>query len=469
MISQLSSNQIAQVAPLLGSLARLVARNPDVSDKQLELLLVGMDPARRPGVLAELRDWVYLLQEAANTSDPGVRHAVVEALATRGLPEATVLLAVDAVGGQADSTLSPQSTRPSAVPAVLSVSPERLEWTLAPGQSASGTLEVGGGPGQILVASDEVHVSPSSFGPDPTTIQVAVRALAQGMVWTNLKVVAAGTMKEVPLLAQWISTPIAAGGADPISAGASNSTEESSLPANGTSGQVIVTLSPSTGAIHSISKAAATAASTVPAGATTVPGAAVTPGTTTLVVRINYVVWWVLATAMGWGVGHLFAVTFVSSNISIPILEEIARDTAIGVSLGLAQWFILRRSHRLSAHWILATTFGWLLGAWISLGPLNLAMNALDWNSYPLPIVFGSYYGLRTGLIAGLLQWAVLRAPFGRIWFWLDASALGAADAEAVLEWSTDGYYVQLFPIAVAAVLYGLITAVGFRRLLRTP
>ncbi len=97
MTSRLSSEALNQLTPLLGSLARLVARGSQVSEAQLRTLLLGADLESEPAALEELKRWGRLLTALREQPSEENRHATVEALMLRGLPEAPVLLAVDTV------------------------------------------------------------------------------------------------------------------------------------------------------------------------------------------------------------------------------------------------------------------------------------------------------------------------------------------------------------------------------------
>jgi hypothetical protein len=63
MTSRLSSEALNQLTPLLGSLARLVARGSQVSEAQLRTLLLGADLESEPAALEELNLHSALLNE----------------------------------------------------------------------------------------------------------------------------------------------------------------------------------------------------------------------------------------------------------------------------------------------------------------------------------------------------------------------------------------------------------------------
>ena len=200
MTSRLSSEALNQLTPLLGSLARLVARGSQVSEAQLRTLLLGADLESEPAALEELKRWSKLLTALRAQPSEDNRHATVEALMVRGLPEAPVLLAVDTVAG-GSRVMPPPDRR-------LTASVERLDFgELRSGQAASAEFEVQGGPGQVVVDSDQVRVTPQQFGPGPTRLRVEVKPLgAGGVLWTTLRLVTAGETLELPIVAQWTDT-----------------------------------------------------------------------------------------------------------------------------------------------------------------------------------------------------------------------------------------------------------------------
>ena len=196
MTSRLSSQALDQLTPLLGSLARLVARGSQVGEDQLRTLLLGTDLDSDPVALEELKRWGRLLVALRECPSEDNRHATAEALMIRGLPEAPVLLAVD--------TVTSRGNTPPQPPKRLWASVERLDFgELRAGQAASAEFEAHGGPGQVVVESDQVQVTPTQFGPGLTRFRVEVKPLASGVLWTRLKLVTAGETLELPVVAQW--------------------------------------------------------------------------------------------------------------------------------------------------------------------------------------------------------------------------------------------------------------------------
>lgn len=207
MASGLSSDDVQQLAPLLGSLSRLIADDSLLSESELKTLLLGSGLANDIALLNELKLWGRLLRSVYEEPSPELRRATVEALKLRNLPEATVLLAVDTVASK-KNTSALQSA--SSQPASIQVSPNSLDFgTLSPGQSAVKELEVHGGPGQVVVESDQLKVTPTQFGAGTTRIRVEVKPMNGGVLWTSLKLIATSESLEIPVQAQWADPPSA--------------------------------------------------------------------------------------------------------------------------------------------------------------------------------------------------------------------------------------------------------------------
>ncbi len=203
MSSHLSREDIQQLAPLLVSLARLVARGSHLSENELRTLLLGSGVEYNAATMKEIKIWFQLLHALYEEPTSALRQVTVEALLLRDLPEASILLAVDTVTSSvvAGTGTAPQFT---SSPSALKAEPPTLDFgTLAPGQPARGTLDIQGGPGHVVVDSDQVRVVPAQFGVGTTRLQIEARPISGGFLWTSVKLVTSGETLEVPILAQW--------------------------------------------------------------------------------------------------------------------------------------------------------------------------------------------------------------------------------------------------------------------------
>lgn len=328
MPESLQPDEFARLVPLLGSVARLLAHDPMLEEDQLVLLLSGIDMDDHPAAVRELQRWVRVLQSVRAADSATARRTVTETLLLRGLPEAAVLLAVNTVTMPAtDLPAAPPrlSVPAGSVTKPLRVTPERLEWTLPSGQGASADLLVVGGPGQVETDSDQVRVTPAQFGPGETHVRVEVRPLADGMIWTSLRLVTANTTQDVPVLAQWQAAhPVPNPSSEPTPL--PTYTSFSTTPIFAAELPVYIPLPP-------------------PAANVPLAGATVAPTRTPMGRRISNstLLLWFILSAIGYGL------VFYAGFYTRFFIDSEAMAIVI---IGLIQFTILRRLLSLSFWWI---------------------------------------------------------------------------------------------------------------------
>jgi hypothetical protein len=71
--------------------------------------------------------------------------------------------------------------------------------------------------------------------------------------------------------------------------------------------------------------------------------------------RLKNSYWWVIASLVGWAIGHLFVITW------IPVELREWSGLPIGITLGAAQWLVMRDEMPRSGWWIVINALGWLL------------------------------------------------------------------------------------------------------------
>jgi parallel beta-helix repeat protein len=194
----------------------MVAGGSALGESALQMLLIGTGVESDAQLLGELQRWGRLLLAVRDQPTPHHRQAAVEALLLRGLPEASVLLAVEAVALRPTTALVPPA---ATIATQLAVSVNSLDLgNLPPGQAARATFQVQGGPGEIVVEADQLQVAPQRFSAGTTSVEVLAQPLAAGVLWTTLKLVTVRETLEVPVLARW-DAPVARAAplqADPI-------------------------------------------------------------------------------------------------------------------------------------------------------------------------------------------------------------------------------------------------------------
>lgn len=100
MASTLSHEQLTALAPLLGTLARLIAGGVILAVAELWQLIRGAGISTDPSIEDELRCWAGLLSSLYIALSEALRLTTIEALRLRGLSDAPILLAVGNVLGK---------------------------------------------------------------------------------------------------------------------------------------------------------------------------------------------------------------------------------------------------------------------------------------------------------------------------------------------------------------------------------
>lgn len=212
--SKLSGEAINALEPLLGSFARLIADNDDISDTDIEILLISADIEPKAEVIAELLRWTELLQRAKAAKEERTGQTVREALMQRGIQQASAQLAVSLVGGQEASTAS-TGFSPGQVDLV--VSPDHLDFgTLSSNQGATKMIDVQGGEGTIFSDSDRIVAKPERFNAGETRIAVTVHPKSGASVlWATLTIASSSRTVYVPVVAQWEESAASVGTVPP--------------------------------------------------------------------------------------------------------------------------------------------------------------------------------------------------------------------------------------------------------------
>ncbi|MEJ2737181.1 MAG: hypothetical protein P8189_27075 [Anaerolineae bacterium] len=66
--------------------------------------------------------------------------------------------------------------------------------------------------------------------------------------------------------------------------------------------------------------------------------------------------WWILASAVGW------AASYTLLSMVLPVGDVFLYGGVIGVTIGAAQWLVLRRWASRSGWWVAISTLGWAVG-----------------------------------------------------------------------------------------------------------
>ncbi len=121
--------------------------------------------------------------------------------------------------------------------------------------------------------------------------------------------------------------------------------------------------------------------------------------------------WWAVATSLGW-IASVLIITYVNQLQDVASMDPDSSAVSVwwnailfgGLTVGVAQWLVLRREYKRAALWFLAASLGYGLSAF--LGPLlafiaeGLTASMIA-NSYP--IFSGGLVGLIFGTISGFV------------------------------------------------------------------
>ncbi|HEY5563299.1 MAG TPA: hypothetical protein VIK72_16395 [Clostridiaceae bacterium] len=132
----------------------------------------------------------------------------------------------------------------------------------------------------------------------------------------------------------------------------------------------------------------------------------------------------------------------------------------VGVTLGVAQWLLLRKYLNKVGYWILLTSIGWVL--FNELNILNLFGEAKG-----IAIIPDLIHGTVFGVILGVLQWLLLRKRLQKSSWWIIASIAASTLGVTV----GDGFNIITSSdapgdVVISSILLGIITGVCMMRLL---
>jgi hypothetical protein len=150
------------------------------------------------------------------------------------------------------------------------------------------------------------------------------------------------------------------------------------------------------------------------------------------ILSFDWALWffWIMATTWGWLLGSL-------------LLSGLALITA-GLFVGIFQWLVLQGRLVRAWRWIIATSAGWLAGYLITF--------------FLFPVELKSLEGVTIGLITGIAQWVILRREFQWAGWWIIFSLIG---------WTTG---LTLLPgILLTGTMAGALSGICLEVLLRFP
>ena len=181
---------------------------------------------------------------------------------------------------------------------------------------------------------------------------------------------------------------------------------------------------------------------------------------------------WILANLIGWTTGLLAAgiISPMISRIQFPWPRDSDMDLAyvglilLGVTIGVAQWTVLRHYLPRSVYWIAATMIGYLLGAIIFAlandDPVRLLRTEIVNNL----VLFGLM-----GTAIGASQWWVLRQRYLNAGLWVLASAFGFLFFIMIVVYPAPSQAVLYLRSAIIGAFAAAFTGVWLVWIIRRP
>ena len=114
---------------------------------------------------------------------------------------------------------------------------------------------------------------------------------------------------------------------------------------------------------------------------------------------------WCVAHTIAGGAGGFLSGALGAAGLNTP--GGVGNWTVFGVTIGIAQWIVLKRYNNFGPFWAVASALGW--SVW-SIFQAAQAPGYLGWST--------------VGLTVGILQWVVLRRERNRAYFWVPANII---------------------------------------------
>lgn len=166
---------------------------------------------------------------------------------------------------------------------------------------------------------------------------------------------------------------------------------------------------------------------------------------------------WVLLNASGILIGYTLGLLSapVVGWFGLPVTDQLitwVMIPAIGISLSIFQWLLIRMYLRPAGWWIAATTLGWIFGVVIA---FILSTAVGRWSESPR-LEFISLFSI-IWLIMGIAQWFGLRRQVAGAGSWIAGSLTGGLLLGLILENPITNILGTLLVGAVPALITGLL------------
>ena len=164
---------------------------------------------------------------------------------------------------------------------------------------------------------------------------------------------------------------------------------------------------------------------------------------------------WLVANAIAWPLGFLLAIilSYAIVNIFHPEETNLIIGFSVGITIGFAQWMVLKKLMKISMLWIVAPAIG--IGipyAWVTI-------NAESGNNLPLLLntewVFMAILFFICGAFVGLVQSRLKWINTGKSYIWILLSGIA---------WSIS---ITLSSFLFSGLIIGLVTLAAFILILK--
>jgi hypothetical protein len=184
---------------------------------------------------------------------------------------------------------------------------------------------------------------------------------------------------------------------------------------------------------------------------------------------------WIVATAAGFAVGFnlVQAVSLTVGGTDL-IAIGVAAGISVGLPVGVAQWLALRGKINAPGWWVPASVAGWAVGVPVGLGAMFLPLTP-GWG----PTTGVLSLGAAIGLLAGAMQWLILRQHVRGAGWWVLASATSWAaglyfgvdllNASALSNFGFDTYEMITVIGGLIGAVAGTVSGLALTWLLRQP
>ena len=182
-----------------------------------------------------------------------------------------------------------------------------------------------------------------------------------------------------------------------------------------------------------------------------------------------FLIKWILCTIIAWAVG-LFVSVIITHFVNVILHEEgnLVSGLCSGLTVGYAQWFVLKKQIKLSSWWGLGCAIG--IGVPITvcatLDTIGLLPGLEGTTTQVIGLTTLAIFG---GCLSGLLQMRLLKPHSPRAAWWILASSIGWGSCWFLVVLSIHVPQILLIGFIMSGILLGVITGPAILWILIQP